>query len=48
VVGASSGVYCIFGMHLAEIVTNWTINKRGVCSRWNRLFIIAAVLGSDT
>jgi len=23
VVGCSAGVYCIFGMHLAEIVLNW-------------------------
>ena len=47
VVGCSGGVYCIFGMHLAEIATNWSLNKRGICNRWNRLFIISCILVTD-
>jgi hypothetical protein len=47
VVGCSGGVYCIFGMHLAEIVTNWSLNKRGICNRWNKLLVLFLVLGSD-
>ena len=35
-------------MHLADIVANWNINKRGICNRWSRLFLMAFILGSDT
>jgi len=35
-------------VHVAEIIANWSINKRGVCNRWSRLLIIGLVLGSDT
>jgi hypothetical protein len=35
-------------MHLAELAVNWSLNKKGICNRWNRLLVIMAVLGSDT
>lgn len=36
------------GMHLAEIVTNWSLEKRGVFNRWTRLFVMVFLLGADT
>jgi membrane associated rhomboid family serine protease len=47
VVGCSGGVYCIFGMHLAEIVTNWSLENRGLMNHWTRLLIMSIVLGAD-
>ena len=47
VVGCSGGVYCIFGMHLAEIVLNWSLEHRGLLNHWTRLLIMMVVLGAD-
>jgi hypothetical protein len=35
-------------MHLAEIVTNWSLEKRGVFNHWTRLLVMLLMLGSDT
>jgi rhomboid-related protein 1/2/3 len=47
VVGCSGGVYCIFGMHLAEIFINWNLEHRGLMNHWTRLLIMMCVLGVD-
>jgi rhomboid-related protein 1/2/3 len=40
VVGASGGVYCIFGVHLANIIVNWKEMKLGYCNHWTRLALL--------
>lgn len=47
VVGCSGGVYCIFGMHLAEIFVNWSNENRGLMNHWTRLLIMLLILGVD-
>jgi hypothetical protein len=34
-------------MHVAEIVTNWSNEKRGVFNHWTRLLIMVLILGGD-
>lgn len=46
-VGASGGVYSIFGMHLAETWLTWSLGHRGVLGRWLRVFAVISVLGVD-
>lgn len=45
--GASGGVYAIFGMHCAELAMNWESNANGAMNRWSRLILISMVLGID-
>ena len=47
-VGCSGGVYCIFGMHIAEIVVNWHHQHRGILNHWTRMIAIIVVLSADT
>mmetsp|Transcript_38735 Transcript_38735/g.50109 ORF Transcript_38735/g.50109 Transcript_38735/m.50109 type:complete len:910 (-) Transcript_38735:1923-4652(-) len=47
VVGCSGGVYCIFGMHLAEIFVNWSLENRGLMNHWTRLLMMFCILGID-
>lgn len=35
-VGASGGVYSIFGMHFAELLLNWDSQKKGFFNHWTR------------
>lgn len=46
-VGASGGVYCIFGMHFAELLLNWDSLKYGPFNRWRRLFVMTFLLAAD-
>ena len=46
-VGASGGVYAIFGMHVAEIIINWDVASKGIMNHWTRLMVIGFILGLD-
>jgi len=46
-VGASGGVYSIFGMHFAELLLNWDSQKKGVFNHWTRLLVLGTVMGLD-
>jgi hypothetical protein len=35
-------------MHFAEIVTNWSLQHRGLMNHWTRLLVMTLVLGADT
>jgi membrane associated rhomboid family serine protease len=46
-VGASGGVYAVFGINAAEIIMNWESNSKGLITRWGRLGMVAFVIGID-
>jgi len=46
-VGASGGVYAIFGMHVAEIIINWDVAAKGIMNHWTRLVVISTILVVD-
>lgn len=46
-VGCSGGVYCIFGIHVAELLMNWGSENKGLLNHWTRLLILGTLLGLD-
>uniref|UniRef100_A0A6S8DHI7 Peptidase S54 rhomboid domain-containing protein n=1 Tax=Aureoumbra lagunensis TaxID=44058 RepID=A0A6S8DHI7_9STRA len=48
VVGASGGVYALFGIHLGHTILNWNELTRGLLNRWTRILILAIFIGIDT
>jgi rhomboid-related protein 1/2/3 len=47
VVGASGGVYCIIGIHLANLIMNWDEMKRGMFNHWTILLLISAFVALE-
>ena len=47
VVGASGGVYCILGIHSANLVLNWNIMNKSVFNHWARLLILSLLMSLD-
>jgi|MDTB01.1.fsa_nt_gb membrane associated rhomboid family serine protease len=47
VVGASGGVYCIIGIHLANLIMNWDEMKRGMFNHWTILMILGAFVAIE-
>ncbi len=43
-----AGLYCIFGVHLAEIGVDWAPSRRGACNQWIRLALLFSVMGVDS
>ena len=48
VVGASGGVYCLFGVHMAHLVLNWTDMKRALIGRYLRLVVLLIFFTSES
>lgn len=40
VVGASGGVYALFGVHLGNVLLNFEEYRAGLCNRWTRIFFL--------
>ncbi|KAJ8611394.1 hypothetical protein CTAYLR_006486 [Chrysophaeum taylorii] len=47
VVGASGGVYSLFGVHLGHTILNFNELRRGLFNRWVRLALLATFIGVD-
>jgi rhomboid-related protein 1/2/3 len=46
-VGCSGGVYCIVGIHVAELVMNWESAQKGLLNHWTRLGVMLFLVGLD-
>ena len=44
VLGASAGVYSLFGIHVAHLILNWDDIKDSYVKRWERIFILSGFL----
>lgn len=47
VVGASGGVYCIIGIHLANLIMNWSEMNRGMFNHWTIFMILSAFVALE-
>ena len=47
VIGASGGVYALYGVHVANLVLNFAEMRRGPCNRWVRLLCLLAFNGLE-
>jgi len=47
VVGASGGVYCIVGIHIANLLVNWSEMKRSYWNHWVVLITLVIMVGLE-
>ena len=47
VVGASGGVYTIFGVHVANLALNWSEMRHGASNRWAQLLGLMLFIGLE-
>ncbi|AII17145.1 putative rhomboid family serine protease [Aureococcus anophagefferens virus] len=47
VLGASAGVYSLFGIHLAHLIINWEDIKYSFVKRWERILGLCSFLGIE-